>query len=111
MKSFLARVLGVRLDEVDAVVRAERPDVERVLSRRGFLAAAAVLAASPALPETSGVEVATWEQTITYSIPKEMHWHFIEALFQAYRLQIAVNRRFLVVDESLFDADNTKVVP
>lgn len=30
-------------------------------------------------------------------------WHFLEALFQAYRLQISVNRRFLVVDESLFD--------
>ncbi len=71
MRSFLARVLGVRLDEVDAVVKNERPEVERVLSRRGFLAAAAALAASPVLPEPEQlVQVATWEQTVTYSIPK-----------------------------------------
>lgn len=31
------------------------------------------------------------------------HWRFIEALFNAYRLQMAVWRRYLVVDESLFD--------
>lgn len=30
-------------------------------------------------------------------------WHFIEAFFQAFRLQISVNRRFLLTDESLFD--------
>lgn len=30
-------------------------------------------------------------------------WQFIANFFQAYRLQIAINRRFLVVDESLFD--------
>ncbi len=31
------------------------------------------------------------------------HWRFIEAFFNAYRLQMAVWRRYLVVDESLFD--------
>lgn len=31
------------------------------------------------------------------------HWRFIESFFNAYRLQMAVWRRFLVVDESLFD--------
>lgn len=38
-------------------------------------------------------------------------WHFIEALFQAYRLQISVNRRFLVVDESLFDVGMVPTPP
>lgn len=38
-------------------------------------------------------------------------WHFIEALFQAFRLQIAVNRRFLVVDESLFDVGMVPTPP
>lgn len=31
------------------------------------------------------------------------HWRFIEAFFNAYRLQMAVWRRYLVLDESLFD--------
>ena len=31
------------------------------------------------------------------------HWRFIEAWFNAYRLQMAVWRRYLVLDESLFD--------
>ena len=30
-------------------------------------------------------------------------WNFINAFFQRFRLQMAVNRRFLLVDESLFD--------
>lgn len=30
-------------------------------------------------------------------------WNFIEALFQRFRLQLAVNRRFLLVDEALND--------
>lgn len=30
-------------------------------------------------------------------------WQFIANFFQAYRLQIAINRRFLVVDEALMD--------
>lgn len=38
-------------------------------------------------------------------------WHFIEALFQAYRLQISVNRRILLVDESLFDVGMVPTPP
>lgn len=38
-------------------------------------------------------------------------WRFIEKFFQAYRLQLAVGRRFLLVDESLFDVGMSPVPP
>jgi hypothetical protein len=38
-------------------------------------------------------------------------WRFIEKMFQAYRLRVAINRRFLVVDESLFDVGMTPTPP
>lgn len=38
-------------------------------------------------------------------------WRFIEKMFQAYRLQVAVNKRFLMVDESLFDVGMVPVPP
>lgn len=38
-------------------------------------------------------------------------WRFIEKMFQAYRLQVAINRRFLVVDESLFDVGMVPTPP
>lgn len=38
-------------------------------------------------------------------------WRFIEKFFQAYRLQVILNARFQVVDESLFDVGMTPVPP
>jgi hypothetical protein len=38
-------------------------------------------------------------------------WRFIEKFFQAYRLQLAIARRFLLVDESLFDVGMSPVPP
>jgi len=38
-------------------------------------------------------------------------WRFIEKFFQAYRLQILINHRFQVVDESLFDVGMVPTPP
>jgi hypothetical protein len=38
-------------------------------------------------------------------------WDFIENFFQAYRLQMVVNNRWLVLDESLFDVGMTPTPP
>jgi hypothetical protein len=38
-------------------------------------------------------------------------WRFIEKFFQAYRLQVIINARFQIVDESLFDVGMTPVPP
>jgi hypothetical protein len=38
-------------------------------------------------------------------------WRFIEKFFQAYRLQLAIGRRFLLVDEALFDVGMSPVPP
>ena len=38
-------------------------------------------------------------------------WRFIEKFFQAYRLQITVNARFQLVDESLFDVGMAPLPP
>lgn len=38
-------------------------------------------------------------------------WMFIEKFFQAYRLQININRRFQILDESLLDLGMTPVPP
>lgn len=38
-------------------------------------------------------------------------WNFVEKFFQAFRLQVAVNNRFLIVDESLFDVGMTPTPP
>lgn len=38
-------------------------------------------------------------------------WQFIANFFQAYRLNVLINRRFLVVDESLFDVGMVPVPP
>ena len=38
-------------------------------------------------------------------------WRFIEKFFQAYRLQVLINARFQIVDESLFDVGMTPVPP
>lgn len=38
-------------------------------------------------------------------------WRFIEKFFQAYRLEIKINRRFQIVDESLLDIGMTPTPP
>lgn len=38
-------------------------------------------------------------------------WEFIENFFQAYRLNIAINKRFLLVDEALFDVGMVPTPP
>lgn len=72
MKRLLSRILGVREDDVDAVVKHDAATAQRLLSRRGFLAAAAAIAGQVALPEpTTGslIQLATDEQVVTYSFP------------------------------------------
>lgn len=38
-------------------------------------------------------------------------WRFIEKFFQAYRLQVKIQRRYLIVDESLLDVGMTPLPP
>lgn len=111
VRSLLARVLGVREDEVDDVVRHDRRGAERALGRRGFLGAVAAVAASVALPESDPaglIQVATPEQVVTYSFPSgglcDLGYSsrkVIAAFLDAYHLQLRSCRRFALVDESL----------
>lgn len=56
----------------------------------------------------SGTDTEARNATLWWGGPT---WRFIEKMFQAYRLQVAINRRFLVVDESLFDVGMAPVPP
>lgn len=53
-------------------------------------------------PETSG------KATLWWGGPT---WRFIEKFFQAYRLQVKIQRRYLIVDESLLDVGMTPLPP
>lgn len=64
-RSTLAKLFGCSERDVDEVVKRDAA-ARRELTRRGFLAAALALAASPVVP----VPEVDWSQQITYSIPE-----------------------------------------